>query len=170
MQLLDAAGVPCEGCYPAYEVYPVGGIPWESIRGRAVKVVDMDKQLPPDGYLADYVYLHRDRVQQAYSLLKFLRYFGTDAMVPVFDLCQNFDESYSIIDKWLAKRRGGRLVHLNFEDLIDTPLEACKRLLSELGLPDEKLDALPRMILPRKSSCHPEVLEEYLVQRGKAGL
>ena len=37
MQLLDAAGLPCRGRYPDYEI--AGDIPWGHAKGKVVKLV-----------------------------------------------------------------------------------------------------------------------------------
>jgi len=132
MQMLESGGIDCVGEWPAYEKYSMGGIQWEAIKGRAVKVVDTHRQLPPKGKYK-VIRLHRSIVEQSKSIIRFMDQIG-GVTVPMSN-CKKIANSlladYAIIDQWASKQDS--VIRLRFEDLITKKEQVAKRLDVFLG-------------------------------------
>ena len=87
MQMLSAAGVPCIGTFPGFEVLDHhrhradDPHAWAAIAARkAVKVLDPQLAPPPPGYAYRTIILQRDHAQQADSMLKLIDHDRSRAM------------------------------------------------------------------------------------------
>lgn len=153
MQMLYAGGFPCEGPNPSFEPHLMGEIPWPDVKGRAVKVVDLEYQVPPHG---DYrvIRLRRDVVQQAKSINKWNNVFGQPSL-PVPNLIATLRRDYRTIDAWLE--RYPRLL-LDFETLCEQPREAAQAIADFVGRPLD-IERMVGCLIPRSPKCHRRMLE-----------
>ena len=132
MQMLEAGGIDCVGEWPAYEKYPMGSIQWEAIKGRAVKVVDTHRQLPPKGKYK-VIRLHRSISEQSKSIIRFMDQIGgiTVPMSNCKKIARSLFYDYAIIDHWANKQ--DYVLRLKFEDLIKDKEQVANRLNVFLG-------------------------------------
>jgi len=159
MQMLYAGGYPCVGTPPAFEEYPVGTIPWNQVRGKAVKVVDTHIQFPPDYVECDVLRLYRKPEEQAKSFNKFMGAFGYPPL-RLERIIQSYKEDYEKIDDWC---RNKRTFHPHFEGLIDGTELLVKEICHWIG--DDSLDQKKMIdcVVKRSSRCYPGMLETKLI-------
>jgi len=155
MQMLNAGGFPCVGSYPSFEEYEVGETPWGECSGKAVKLVDSQLHIPPDG---DYkiIRLHRNQKQQALSFKKFLcALFGEPVEVDLKAIAKSFDKDYAIIDKWASRHK---TLHISFEEIVTRPVPSATRIANFVDIPLD-VDKMATCIIKRGPNCHPSLLE-----------
>ncbi len=76
MQMLCAGGYPCYGAPPAFEVCNIDRIPFATLSGKAIKVLQPDNTFwPPKGEY-HVITIQRDSQEQAKSMGKLLNYVG----------------------------------------------------------------------------------------------
>ena len=158
MQMLQAGGYPTVGDYPAFECFPMGLIPWGAIGDRAVKVVDVQRQFPPQGQYS-VILLRRDLIEQAKSFNKFSQAFGLPAM-STLKIRASFSRDYGLISRWLQHQH--RYMELRFETLIQEPDKAAASLQEFLGQPMD-LGKMKAAVRKRDAYCYPGLLELELI-------
>lgn len=155
MQMLYAGGFPCAGSYPSFEEYEVGETPWDECAGKAVKLVDAQLHIPPDG---DYkiIRLQRKRKQQALSFKKFIcALFGKPVKVDFKAIRKSFDRDYAIIDEWVGRHQS---LYISFEEIIINPAQAATRIANFVDAPLD-IDKMASCIIKRSPDCYPSMLE-----------
>ncbi len=166
MQMLCAAGVRCAGEWPAFEHDACGvqngKVPrelMEKMRGGAVKVLDPQHIALPRGFIYDFIWMRRNRNEQAVSFFKFLRAVG----MPVQDtkwnrakIADSMKDDEPRAQRILRAHEGHRWYPLRFEDLVDRPDLTVELLAKFLGLPPQPMRAC---IVRRGSACLRGMLE-----------
>lgn len=155
MQILDKGGYPCFGEYPAYEGYEMGKIDWGFAKGKAVKLVDTQRQFPPKG---EYyvIRMRRDLKQQAKSIIKFLGLCG----IPVSrndlkSLRSSLRKDYKTIDSWVARQE--KHIYIDFENLLIDPAFYIKNINKVFGI--DLSEGAKDCVVERDSDCFPGMLE-----------
>ncbi len=158
MQMLCAGGYPCKGEPPAFECYSIGEIPWDQCSGYAVKSVDTQLEIPPDG---DYrvILLRRNMEEQAKSMNKFMGAFGVLPM-SILQLTCSFQRDYEIIYEWASNYP---TMVLDFEKLVTEPLVAAASIQEFIGVPLNR-DSMAECVIERGPECHPTLLEFKLLE------
>jgi hypothetical protein len=164
MQLLDAAGFPTVGSFPAYEDDDsLAKMAWHpSFAGRAFKFIDPHRwtALPPAVDLL--IWLDRDIAEQSASQIKFALFFATGGGIS-FGTHQQRSGMAKLLrrdraraQKVLGAVKIGRRVDLTFEGLLRDP---------QLTLMSTELDADwdAGRIIPRAAACFPGMLETQLM-------
>lgn len=161
MQLLDFGGFPVEGEYPAYECHGLGEIPWNKIKGKAVKVVDIHLQFPPKGKY-HVIRLKRDLEQQTASIVKFTEYFVGHKIDRQHRkrILKSTIKDYKKIDTW-AKRQHSS-IEVNFEDLIESTESQIKRIREFIGFELDTKKA-SSIVFDRKTGCYDGLLELKMI-------
>lgn len=159
MQMLHAGGYQCQGTPPDFEPFPVGTIPWDRCRDTAVKLVDAQLQLPPDG---DYkiIRLRRDMTEQARSMNKWAAALFRMPAIPVSALIGSFRRDYEIIDDWCSRHT---TMVMDFEKLVTEPGRAAAELTA-FANQDLDVAMMVKVVIPRTAECYPELLELKLIE------
>jgi hypothetical protein len=168
MQMIDASGYPCKGEPPAFEEYPMMGIPWGDIDGFAVKVVDAEAQLPPAGHRAKIIRMTRDLKEQAKSIQKFTGFIMSIQIAECTEeLVQSLRVSYAKIDQYL-ELEGSRVLQVPFEKLIQYPMHSARRIEAFLhgDVSVKRVQEMKEVVRPRDPGCYQGILEMELVQEG----
>ncbi len=170
MQMLDKGGYPCLGKFPGFEEYPIGEVPWRECEGKAVKLIDSHRQLPPKGQY-HVIRLARDIDEQVKSHIKFMKLMGLHVR-PERDwnaLKINIVRDYQIIDEWASKQVKSIIV--NFENFIKDPLTTALFIKSEFDISLD-CEAAASAIVDRDPKCLDDFLEaQFEIQNtGKNGL
>ncbi len=152
MQMLEAAGVPVVGSFPAFEdrrvLAPIERGWFASLSGRAVKILDPQLNVPPPEVPTQFLWLRRDHHQQAKSTLKFLRYLGTKVpQEPEVDLLRSLRRS---LEEDQAKVRAV----IGTRPAIAVPFEQILR-----GSP-ETLYSIARFVAPHRAGGHALMVAE----------
>lgn len=158
-QMLAAGGMLVTGEYPAYEPYTLGGVPWGTINGQVVKLVDSHWHFPPKGTYA-VIRLKRDLQQQYRSLVKFGGLF-TDVKPNRKQIMRSLKRDYQVIDEWAKKQR--KMIVVEFERIIEHPRVVASELSNFLGV-DLNVDAAAAVVMNRSTDCHAEVLEFHMTR------
>lgn len=160
MQMLHAAGVRCVGEWPAFEHddcnvrnKEVLRELMEEMRGGAIKILDPQIIALPTGFLYDFIWMRRNRNEQAASFFKFLKSVG----MPVKDSKYNRGKLANSMEKdepravrILRRHEGHRWYPLRFEDLINMRDMTCELLGKHLGI---SADRMMSCIAEREASC-----------------
>ena len=161
MQMLNAGGYPCAGEYPAFEPFGLGEIPWEKLKGKAIKFIDPQIQDKPQN---DYkiILLSRDLKQQAKSVNKFGSCFGLPKTKKQH-IIKGFKEDYKKNNSWAKKHE---CLNLKFEDIINDPTQTARRIQKFTG---KILDIgkMSRIVVKRSTDCYPTMLEIKLIKKSK---
>lgn len=163
MQMLNAGGHPCAGEYPAFEPYGIGDIPWMILKGKAVKLVDAQLQLPRKLKKQSVILLTRDLAQQAKSLNKFIG--ALTGLPPTSEaaLIRSYKRDYAVIRKWAKKQT---CITLSFEDVLKHPRKNAEAIARFTGK-DLDLEKMAAAVIPRSPDCHKELLEAGMVEKGR---
>lgn len=164
MQLLDAAGFPTVGSFPAYEDDDhLAEMAWHpSFGGRAFKFIDPHRwhALPPTIDLL--IWLDRDVGEQAASQIKFALFFQSGGRITTGTRQQRREMAGLLRrDRERARKvldavKVGRRIDLTFESLLCDPPLALKA--TEL-----RADWDAGRIIPRAPTCFPGMLEMQLM-------
>ena len=154
MQMLHAGGYPCAGEYPVFEPYKIGDIPWNSVKGKAVKLLDAHLHLPFELKRQKVILLTRDPIQQARSFNKFLLHIIGLPPVPESNLKLSFKKDYATISKWLKRHD---VLKLQFEDIIKNPMDAAQKIVVFSGQ-NLSLTKMAAAVIPRDPECYPGFL------------
>lgn len=139
---------------------------WDWIRefdGKAVKILVPNQFTPPAGLDYKFVWLDRDRKEQAKSWNQYNRERMKQSKVP----------HHSVVQKELKKHRAealdaleglGPVTRMRFEDLIQNPEFAARKLAD---LADIRYDSkMIHSVVPRRVNCSKVMLEPTLVKVG----
>lgn len=167
MQMLDAAGIPCVGRFPAFEEDD----PWVGT-GRAVKWLDPHRRPLRVAIGSRYrcIWLSRDPVEQARSQLKWfspeMLTVGVDEATRV--LAESLrDESVDALRRLPLPR-----LMTTFEAIIGRPRASAARIADFLGRPFAPLDvdAMAARVIPRGPECQPDLSIEATLVRLAEGV
>jgi hypothetical protein len=170
MQMLYAGGYPCMGIWPGFEMYSPERKRWDRVDNYraggcvAIKMVDIHNKLPPPG---DYhiIRLHRNRVEQARSIIKFMRHRGMDVRDSALrKIACSTIQDYKKIDRWI-ERSGCPVLHLHFEKILEDPVREARRIQRFLDKPIIIQD-MNCVVVVRSPECFPTMLEELLKKDG----
>jgi len=156
MQMLNAGGFPCFGEHPAFENYEIGQIPWNNVKGMAVKVVDTHTQIPPKGNYR-VIRLYRNFSEQVKSQAKMLRLFG----IPVSRkerkaIEKSLPADYQRIDNWAMSQNG--VLKLSFEAIITHPEFSAKKIKDFVGM-ELDIEKMKSCVVARDTNCLDGMLE-----------
>jgi hypothetical protein len=162
MQMLHGGGVPVFGQYPSYEDFDPLGINWGKLHGKAIKLPDIHNWFPPTGNYK-VILLKRNCTEQARSMKKFMK----AAMMPVNAISINSIEKSIVADmrkirSWASKQKGG-LFEIEFENIINDPLETSKKINAFLGGYCNVM-AMASQVVPRETKCLKHMLEPQLIK------
>lgn len=160
MQMLDAAGVPTFGDYPAYEPEEMM-IPVDMLRvlplleGRAAKVLDAHRATWPKRLDAHVIWLDRNTTEQAKSQIKML------TLMAGFHIPGGAWRSVRSAlpgdrrDSLMALEDiGCRILVLTFERILSDPRQVAQDVAAFLGQPLD-IDSMANVIVPRPPKCAP---------------
>jgi hypothetical protein len=171
MQMLEAAGFPVTGEWPAFEddrvTMNLSAAAWRTqFMGSAVKVLDPQHTAPPAGLNYRGIWLERDHRQQAASQAKF----GA-AMMGLPDdrrTRRAYARSYAA-DRPRAlaimSRLCGEYLIMQFEDLIRSPEDAADKIARYLNLQRPCIRIMANTVEDRHPDCLPGFLETTLLER-----
>lgn len=183
MQILDSAGIPCDGRYPDFEgplassalKGDFAGDWLEAWRGYAFKFLDPQRVagrwlpiIPADAII---FWMRRNPREQAASQVKLLR--GHGAVVDARSARRAGEKSLvrDTTSALAGLRMTGATVHeISFEGLISRPDDITEGICKILAPSFGGLDAakMRRCIIPRPVGCLPDrELEAELVRRGR---
>lgn len=163
MQMLNAGGVPCVGEYPAFEQYRVNDVPWEAVKGKAVKLVNSEVQLPPSSLDARAIVTSRSLIQQTLSTDKFMRYVHGIGFRDLSQLKDSIMNSYVDITEYIRKENM-ECLHLKFEDVITDALGAARRISKYLeGEVECDPEVMAKVVYERDPECYDGMLELKLL-------
>jgi|GEM_PF-324283 len=159
MQMLNAGGYPCAGECPAFEPYPIGEIPWNVCKGKAVKLVDAQLHMPHKLKKQKVILLSRDLTQQAKSFNKFIA--AMTGMPPTAKsaLIRSYKKDYAVIGKWVKKQNA---ITIRFEDIIKNPQKTA-RIISDFSGKNLDIEKMTQVVIPRGPECHSELLEARMI-------
>lgn len=176
MQMLAAAGMPTihdpQSGYPAFETqrqFHAADDPTWLTDGHAVKWLEPQRAMPSPNVPHELriIWMRRDFNQQAKSAVKFMRLVGG---VPLpADARKGMAASYrasatDAVKLWLTR---GKVLRVNFEDLIREPLLTAKTVVDFLELPLNH-SIMADEVWPRNTECLDGLLELALVQQYEA--
>lgn len=176
MQMLDAAGVPCAGRYPAYEPAQVGPMTFDrewlaGQGGRAVKMLDpqlLQFSIPDQPYRT--IWLDRDHKQQCKSAEKFMAALHGMATPWTRTMRRAWITGYRRDrPRAVRKLRGlGPVLELTFETLIGDPLATAKRICDFIKpwpvIGEDSPRAMEFTVVKRGPECLPYLLEAELMR------
>ena len=177
MQMLAAGGIPVVGGAPGYEEEVPAGADaayWlEHYAGRAIKVLDPQRERPPAGLNYKIIWLDRAFRQQALSQIKFIKMMEAGKYIPPAKWQVKRMEKLNIAERpraiatiyGLAGKEN--CFGLMFEQLIVAPNIAAKQIWDVLGqystLPAEQADAhvlsMAAVVRPRSPENYPGLME-----------
>lgn len=156
MQMLNAGGYPCAGEYPAFEPYDIGEIPFEKLKGKAIKAVDTHLQFPPTGdYLV--IRLKRNMTEQSKSIAKFIKIMGVHVnRSEMKQMKKNLPKDYAKIDAWAKRQK--ECLDISFEEILANPKGAAELIEHYAGT---KLDTekMANVVVKRGAECYDGLLE-----------
>jgi len=171
MQMLNAGGMTCLGSFPAFEDKRVdrnGDLDFlRDHDGCAVKVLDPHRYRFPEGVLFGAIWLDRDLKEQAKSTIKFQkRVLGMPGVgrADVSGCKRLLREERPFAIAALHKLTGKQILFLRFESILTAPRDVAKILSSFCGGLD--VDAMTRVVVPRKPQCLRDFLETELILKG----
>lgn len=182
MQMLHAAGYPVLGRFPAYEtVYtePGGSIPWRRFEPLtlplAVKLVDpVNSRLQWGGSAinARAVFLTRNHTEQAKSAIKW-----TEAIIPgihrtkpnVEKMRASYARDEPLARQYMASVTKGRLLVIDFADLVGNPADTAGLILDFLQAPPVlgTIEVMAAQVRKRGPKALPFLLEQSLISYGR---
>lgn len=170
MQMLAAGGMPTPySSYPSFEVPKGTRMVTGNLYGGALKVLDPHIFRPPHGPAYKIIWIDRDPLEQAKSMVKFMEVIAGpipgDRQEAIETLRKSFINdrpktngllhSYT---QWIMK--------LRFESILADPARAARQINEFCGKAlDEK--AMARAVLPRAPECLPYMLEIFQMEAAK---
>ena len=173
MSMLQAGGVPLvEDMAVSHEYSPALNLPeddaWLTLfaYGRAVKMLDPHRHVPPHGHKYAVLWLDREVAEQARSIAKLLILLHR---IPAARVDGKRLEHSLRRDRALAraiwKDRGARMFDLRFERILEDPLGAAAAIGLWVGVPFDAR-AAAAVVLPRPPNCMPDLsIETLLLQQ-----
>jgi len=173
MQMLDAAGIPCVGDYPAFETWETNAAAisreWLSEhQGYAAKMLDPHRCSVPDDANCVVIWLDRDADQQAKSQCKMI------SMLGGMDVGGQWRAMRSQIRKDRRKSLNaipGRwpIRMVKFEDILAKPLETSRNIAEYLS-PwfdiSERVHDMADVVIDRGGNCRPDLsIEAALIDQ-----
>lgn len=172
MQMLDAAGVPAIGTFPAFEDRVTAELPavdaqrdfFARCAGHAVKLLDPHLHQPPIGLNYRAIFLTRHPVEQAKSILKLIGARNDRAARRAMEHSVRRDTGRA--REAVIRIGDGRFYNMPFEHLIHDPLGAAEAIAKWVwNGRDELLDVekMARCVRRRPATCLPYMLEMELI-------
>ena len=171
MQMLAAAGIPCAGRFPDFEVDDVNHraiAPAFMVAHRGWAVKWLDPHLTPPPHDADFItiWLDRNPMEQARSQAKFA-HMMTGAPYPPRHQLRTWASNLRR-DRRIAMREvlGNPGIVINFEELVSKPRVTAARIARwiELWFGVLDCDRMAAVVRPRSADCQPGMaIEEALV-------
>lgn len=171
MQMLDRAGVPCIGEFPAFEDDFSGFKTFRAERLRdlgpmAVKLIDPARLKIPPLSRHVVIWLDRDTHEQAKSIAKLMAA-GGDASISRAQrrqIARNLKEDRP---GHIACFKGAPLIELRFEDLVSNSFATASRISEFLSGYGWFLDVheMKGAVFPRPTACLPTMAEFKLLQK-----
>jgi hypothetical protein len=171
MQMLEAGGMPVTGEWPAFEVdeamHPEAlSMEWlQSMSGRAVKILDLQRGKLPAGLAYNIIWLDRDPEEQAKSQAKMLRTFM--GIIISREARRNMQKSFGPdrikAMKMINAAQPLALFELRFEEILANP----QRFAESLAVLDERLDAemMALAVVKRLPKCSEDMSLELMLIR-----
>lgn len=167
MQILDKACMRCAGEFPAFEpeecLNPSPSFV-ESMKGGAVKILDPFFTHLPTSLDYNFIFMKRDKLEQARSNFKFMLAVGMPVRCSVANIAR-FAKSIArdepkALRTLVNRHPRSRILEMDFETLIHSPLTACTAIVDFLGLYEfATAHALIGCVQPRSSDCYEGLLE-----------
>jgi hypothetical protein len=129
-------------------------------QGQAVKVLDPHRHQLAHEFDYDILWIHRDPIEQARSMVKFLRACGArivNGRAAVRAIARSIPEDYLAFQR-LRPHLTHRVFELSFERLLTEPRTVAPRVAAFLGR-DLDVDAMAGSVLVRTPRCLPGMLE-----------
>jgi hypothetical protein len=172
MQMLDAAGIPCVGDYPAFETWETNAAAisreWLSEhQGYAAKMLDPHRSSVPDDANCVIIWLDRDAGEQARSQCKMISMLGGVDVSGQWramrsQIRKDRRKCLKIIDRW-------PVMMFTFEGILSNPLEISRDIagcLSPWFDISERVYDMANVVLPRKLASMPDLsIEAALIDR-----
>lgn len=162
MQMLHAGGIECLGEWPSFEHEKAMDLDMEWLRaqeGKALKVLDPQRNSLPRGPEYKVIWLDRNTRQQAMSAINLLRLTtGVDVggAVNIKNLMRSYKKDRPLAIAAL-RRTGAAILAMRFEDLLARPQEEARRIAVFLGL-NMDAQAMAGVVIPRGPECRPDLL------------
>jgi hypothetical protein len=177
MQMLAAGGMPTPGSeYPSYEIpkgRAVNPEAWAAMGG-AVKILDPHINRPPAGLPYRWIWIDRNPVEQAKSMVKFMVACGAAVdpakeSIAVSKLAASFMRDRSRANG-VMREYSHRILKLRFEDILADPVGAANQIAVFCFVTQEKgkmLDeaAMVKAVIPRHPDCLPYMMEFEQMER-----
>ena len=174
LQMLDAAGVPVVGEFPAYEPDVIEGqITPEFLEAHpaaAFTFLDPHLNRLPVGPTYRFIFLTRSRRQQSLSQMKMLRLMGmihgsvTDAQMQMHEESLQREERKSLE---MIRQHEGIGILVRFEDIIARTESAVFRIADLLRLDGAAQERMRACVKPRSASMYPGMLEVELMAEAR---
>lgn len=164
MQMLARGGFKCAGEYPAFEDARAkrGEITHDFLsQFDVVKVLDPLLCEFPPGFNYVFLWMRRDKTEQAKSILKFLCAIG----LPNIDTSVH---AVRVMRKSLVKdtpvairylQSLGPVTVIDFEELVSSPFRAIRKLPFGISMASERAKEMASVVIPRPTHCLKEMLE-----------
>lgn len=178
MTMLDIAGIPCVGERPDFECLDTVQLAKTDydvferrITGKAVKLIDphlLPLRPMPEAHV---IWLKRNPVQQARSMMKLAAEFvgrsaiddsrrGRRAMTK--NLRTEAKRVPDLLSRYVQPKT---MSAVDFETIIQNPGPFARALCDYVGISQEKASAMARCVVDRETDCLPYMLETSLVMR-----
>lgn len=177
LQMLNAAGIPCDGTYPTFESEADCATKPRTVeyiaqwQAGSVKVLDPHVMTLPEGFTYRFIFLTRSRRQQTLSQLKFMRMIGVlsgnidDMQIAAYEDQLREDERKAM--KAITGHIGS-VLKVRFEDLVARTEAAVESIGWFLNLTPEQKAAMVACVRPRAVSVYPGMLELEMIQEQEA--
>ena len=161
MQMLHAAEIPCCGEFPAFEPREVGeGRDLSKLLAipAAMKMLDPHHDEWPESFGARIIWLDRDVREQAKSQIKFIRHVAELAVPSQAwrKIAQALRSDRIKCREWWERAATEPMI-LRFEDILDEPLLAARRIAEFLAIPDTRVPLMAECVLRRDAKCRPDM-------------
>ena len=104
--------------------------------GKAVKILDPHRHVPPRGYEYRFLWMERNHVEQAKSQIKFLKATGMNVpRTAVGAIARSMEQDEPIAAKVLAGFKDSRIMRVRFGRLISKDESLARRIAEFVGLP-----------------------------------
>lgn len=168
MQILEAAGIPCAGDYPAFEpdgYHPPTDDLLDLIPGGAFKLLDPHRHPLPIGRRYQFIFMTRSRRQQSISMVKIMRFAKAIRSGPIPDERMDAMRESIAAEEALAlaelEKHGAPLLKVRFEDLIERTSPTVWRIADFLKNWNER--EMIACVKPRSATVFNGMLELDLV-------
>lgn len=170
LQMLQAGGYPCFGEAPSFEPCLVPEIPWNKVKGKAIKLLDPQgsHDYPPPG---DYYVIKtkRNEIEQAKSNIKLLRAVGVPVQgssKEINTISRSILQDNNVIASWAKKQK--QWIEIPFEDILKDPEAIAFALQGIVGdYLSLNIKSMISVVKKRSSKCYPTMLELDLIEEAK---